>query len=104
MKRALLLAAAVLVMPLTSGCVRTAASIVTAPVRAAGKVVDWSTTSQSEADEKRGRAMRKRDEQLGKLNRSYQRNTRDCESGSQAACERARSDYEAIEDVRNEAI
>ena len=33
-----------------------------------------ATTSQSESDEKRGRAMRKREEEIGKLERSYSRN------------------------------
>ena len=46
------------------GCIaRTAASIVTAPVRIVGSGVDMMTTSQSEADEKRGRDLRKADEQ-----------------------------------------
>ena len=39
-----------------SGC-----SIATLPVKATGKVVDWSTTSQDEADRNRGREMRKQD-------------------------------------------
>lgn len=104
MKRILFLATALVAFPVLSGCVRTAASIVTAPVRVAGKAVDWTTTSQSEADEKRGRALRKRDEQLGKLNRSYQKNTRDCQNGSEAACDRARDDYAAMQDLREKAI
>lgn len=45
-----------------SGCVvKTAASVVTAPVKVVGKGVDMATTSQSEADEKRGREIRRRD-------------------------------------------
>ncbi|MGC4252368.1 MAG: hypothetical protein QM605_13145 [Sphingobium sp.] len=39
-----------------SGC-----SLATLPVKATSKVVDWSTTSQDEADRNRGREMRKRD-------------------------------------------
>ncbi|MGF7154067.1 hypothetical protein [Novosphingobium gossypii] len=104
MKRLIVPVAALVALPMLSGCVRTAASIVTAPVRVAGKAVDWTTTSQSEADEKRGRALRKRDEQLGKLNRSYQKNTRDCQNGSNAACERAHDDYAAMQDLRDRSI
>ncbi|MEE4454235.1 hypothetical protein [Novosphingobium resinovorum] len=84
-----------------SGCVRTAASIVTAPVRVAGKAVDWTTTSQSEADEKRGREMRKRDEQIGKLDKRYQKHLRDCRSGSEDACNRARDDYAEMQELRS---
>ncbi len=104
MKRIIVLAATLAAFSALAGCVRTAASIVTAPVRVAGKAVDWTTTSQSEADEKRGRALRKRDEQLGKLNRSYQKNTRDCQNGSDAACDRARDDYAAMQDLRDRPI
>lgn len=44
------------------GCIaRTAANIVTAPVRAGSQVVDWSTTSQEEADRNYGRKMRKQE-------------------------------------------
>lgn len=43
------------------GCVRTVTTVATAPVKAVGKVVDWSTTSPSERDRNYVRAMRKRD-------------------------------------------
>ena len=50
-----------------SGCVaRTAVDIVTLPVKAVGAGVDAVTTSQSEADEKRGREMRKQEERDAK--------------------------------------
>ncbi len=54
-----------------SGCVAkavvdTAVTAVTLPVKAASKTVDLATTSQSEADEKRGRELRKQDEQRGR--------------------------------------
>lgn len=105
MNRPFVLAIAMLVaLPALSGCVRTAAGIVTAPVRVAGKAVDWTTTSQSEADEKRGRAMRKRDEELGKMNRQYQKDTRDCNAGSAAACDRARDGYARMQELREKAI
>lgn len=62
MKRALI------ILPLlaTTGCVSTAKSIVTAPFKVAGKAVDWTTTSQSEADRNRGRALRKAEEKARK--------------------------------------
>lgn len=47
---------------LLGGCVSTAKTIVTAPVKVVGKGVDWATTSQDEADRNRGRAMRKQEE------------------------------------------
>ena len=70
----LLIAAA---LPLTlTACISTAVDVVTLPVKAAktavgavGKGVDLATTSQSEADEKRGRAIRKREECIGKEER-----------------------------------
>lgn len=75
-------------IPLLSGClVRTAASVVTAPVRVAGKAVDLATTSQSEADEKRGRELRRREERLGKLEREYGRESKKCAEGDSEACE-----------------
>ena len=50
-----------------SGCLaKTALDIATLPVKAASKTVDVLTTSQSEADEKRGRAVRKREECIGR--------------------------------------
>src|SRR4029453_4300841 len=56
---------------LLSGCVvgtiaETAVDVVTLPVKVASAGVDAATTSQSEADEKRGREMRKQDEERGK--------------------------------------
>lgn len=51
-----------------SGC-RTAASIVTFPVKAVGQGVDWATTSQDEADRNYGREVRKREEAEGRAAR-----------------------------------
>jgi len=49
------------------GCIaQTAVDIVTLPIKIASAGVDAATVSQSEADEKRGRAMRKHEECLGK--------------------------------------
>ena len=44
----------------------TAVDVVTLPVKAVSKGVDLATTSQSEADEKRGRELRKAEEQAGR--------------------------------------
>jgi hypothetical protein len=54
------------------GCLSTAGKIVTAPVRAASWTVDKATTSQSEADRNRGRAMRKQEEREAKERRREQ--------------------------------
>lgn len=86
MHRSILLPA--LLLPLLSGCiVRTVADVATAPVRIAGKAVDLATTSQSEADEKRGRDLRKREERLGRLERDYRKQSRDCADGDEDACD-----------------
>ena len=66
---------AVMLVPVTlSGCVigtiaKTAVDVATLPVKAVSAGVDAATTSQSEADEKRGREARKADEERGKLAR-----------------------------------
>lgn len=49
------------------GCVaQTALDIVTLPVKVAGAAVDAATTSEAEADRKRGRQIREREECLGR--------------------------------------
>ena len=63
--------AVILTCPLLGGCVvgtvaKTAVDVVTLPVRAASAGVDAVTTSQSEADETRGRDLRKVDERRGR--------------------------------------
>ena len=57
-----------LILPvlLLGGCISTVATVVTAPVRVAAKAADWATTSQSEADRNRGRAIRKAEEKARK--------------------------------------
>ena len=73
MHRILLIA----LLPLLSGgCVRTVASIVTAPVKVVSKGVDWATTSQSEADRNYGRKMRRDEAREGKERRKWQENCR----------------------------
>ena len=71
------------------GCVGTLVDVATAPVRVAGKAVDLATTSQSEADQKRGREMRQREERYGALVRKHQRETRRCEDGDERSCAKA---------------
>lgn len=85
---------------LLGGCLaKTAVDLATAPVRVAGRAVDLATTSQSEADEARGRDMRRREEQLGKLERQYAREQRRCEDGDRSACAAARETYNEIEEL-----
>lgn len=83
-----------------SGCiVKTAADIVTAPVRVGARAVDLATTSQSEADEARGREIRQREERLGKLEREYQEQVEDCRRGDRGACRLAEQTYAEIEEL-----
>jgi hypothetical protein len=56
---------------LLGGCIvgtvaKTAVDVATIPVKVASAGVDAATTSQAEADEKRGREMRKEDERRGR--------------------------------------
>ena len=60
---------------LLTGCVvgtvaETAVDVVTLPVKVVSSGVDAATTSQSEADEKRGRELRKQDEERGRQARA----------------------------------
>jgi hypothetical protein len=62
---------------LLSGCLaRTAVSVVTLPVKVVGAGVDAVTTSQSEADERRGREIREEEERLGREARRREREER----------------------------
>ncbi len=73
-----------------SGCVAgTLVDVATAPVRAAGQVADWATTSQDEADRARGREIRQREERLGELQREYAELEADCVEGKAHACREA---------------
>jgi hypothetical protein len=62
----------ILLLPLLlGGCVvgtiaHTAVDVVTLPVKVASAGVDAATTSQAEADQKRGRALRKQEEARGR--------------------------------------
>ena len=80
------------------GCLaKTAWDVATLPVKAGSKAVDLATTSQSEADEKGGRELRKREERRGKLERRYRDLREECEDGDRRACEEARETYEEIQ-------
>ncbi|MBX9898531.1 MAG: hypothetical protein K2Y17_11670 [Qipengyuania sp.] len=93
----LLLASASLMLP---GCVaKTLVDVATLPVRAGAKAVDLATTSQSESDENRGREIRRREEQLGKLERAYAKQRARCDEGSAEACAEARATYAEIQAV-----
>lgn len=82
------------------GCLaKTAFDVATAPVRVASKGVDLATTSQSEADRNRGRELRKREAKLGKLQREYADQNKDCVKGDDSACEAARITYNQIQDL-----
>lgn len=92
---------AIVTMPLLGGCVaRAAADIVTAPVRIVSRGADLATTSQSESDEKRGRALRRQEERLGRLEREYNDHNRQCLRGNDDACIAARNDYGEIQNLR----
>ena len=65
MRKSLLLATPLILLALP-GCVRTVASVVTAPVRAGAQVVDWTTTSQDEAYRNYGRKMREQEAREGR--------------------------------------
>jgi hypothetical protein len=74
------------VLPLAlSGCIvasvaETAVDVVTLPVDVASKTVDLATTSQSEADEKRGREIRKAEEKAGKEAREREKACKQAEA------------------------
>lgn len=81
-----LVLSAIVVLTL-SGCVASVVKdVVTAPVKIVSKTADVLTTSQSEADEKRGREIRKREEALGKLARQRDKAREKCDDGNSDAC------------------
>jgi hypothetical protein len=76
-----------------TGCVSVVKDVVTAPIKVVSKTADVLTTSQSEADEKRGRELRKREERLGKLARKRDEAREDCADGDDEAC----AQFDALE-------
>ncbi len=94
---------ALLALPLLlGGCVTSVIKeVVTLPVKVVSKTADVMTTSQSEADEKRGRDIRKREESLGKLSRKRDKAREECADGDDKACDdytRLEGEIEAIKD------
>jgi hypothetical protein len=71
--RKFLLPAMLLLPLLAGGCVRTVASVVTAPVKIVSQGADWATTSQDEADRNAGRKQRTADEKRAKEERKARR-------------------------------
>ena len=62
---------------LLGGCIaKTAVGVATLPVKAGAKVVDWTTTSQAEADRNAGRKMRKEEEREGRERREWTKRCR----------------------------
>ena len=95
--RSLFAAAALIALP---GCVaKTLVDVATLPVKVASRGVDLATTSQSEADEKRGREIRKREAELAKLEKRYDEQRADCERGDAGACDDARETYARIQQI-----
>ena len=73
---------ALLLVPALSGCVvasvaDAAVDVVTLPVDVAAKGVDLATTSQAEADQNRGRELRKAEEKAGREARAMAKRCRD---------------------------
>ncbi len=71
----------VLLAHLLAGCVvgtiaSTAVDVATLPVKVVSAGIDAATTSQAEADQNRGRALRKAEEEAGKRDREWQRQCR----------------------------
>ena len=68
-----------------SGCIaRTAVDIVTLPVKVVGAGVDAVTTSQAEADRKRGREIREEEERLGREARRREKVERELWEGDRS--------------------
>lgn len=63
-------------LPLGGCLAKTALDVVTLPVKAASAGLDAMTTSQAEADRKRGRRIREREECIGREDRRAERQRR----------------------------
>jgi hypothetical protein len=82
------------------GCIaKTVVDVATLPVKVASSGVDMATTSQSEADQKRGREIRQREERLGKLERDYGKQLNRCQDGDRRACDQARLTYAEMQQL-----
>lgn len=101
MTKALFLLGPALILSL-GGCIAsTAVDLVTAPVRAASQTADWMTTSQDEADRSRGREIRRREEQMGELQREYARQAERCQEGNDRACREAVGIRRTMDELRS---
>ena len=74
---------------LLGGCVvgtvaKTAVEVATIPVKVVSAGVDAATTSQSEADEKRGRELRKAEEKAGRESREAEKRAKKAASEPQS--------------------
>ncbi len=84
--RILLLSAVALLLP---GCIaKTALDVASIPVKVASAGVDAAITTQAEADQKRGRQIRRQEECIGKEDREARKRRRE-------------PDYEKCEPKRN---
>ncbi|HEX8571844.1 MAG TPA: hypothetical protein VF759_03735 [Allosphingosinicella sp.] len=73
--RILLLSAAALALP---GCIaKTALDVATIPVKVASAGVDAAITTQAEADQKRGRQIRRQEECIGREERQARKQDRE---------------------------
>lgn len=90
-RNARLLAVPLVAVALQGCLAKTALEVATAPVKIGSKAVDLATTSQSEADQKRGREIRQREERLAKLDRRLRDQEDDCLKGDDKACREAAS-------------
>lgn len=81
--------AVVALLPLLGGgCLaKTVVNVATLPVRATSKAVDWTTTSQSEADRNYGRKMRKQEAREG---RELKRQYKECRAQNRDDCDQYR--------------
>ena len=95
MRRGLIIVA---VLPLLAGgCIaKTAWDVATLPVKATGKVVDWTTTSQSEADRNYGKKMRQQEEREGRERKKAAKECRKNPDNAEAC--RAYDGYRAGQD------
>jgi hypothetical protein len=90
---------------LLSGCVaQLAADVITAPIKIVAKTADILTTSQSESDQNRGRKLREREQELGKLARKRDKQSRKCDKGDQDACEKVSDIEDEITKVESRKI
>ena len=98
--RLCLTAPAMLAPLLLGGCLaKTALDVATAPVRIGSKAADLATTSQSEADEARGREIRQREQRLARLDGELRKQEDDCLAGNDRACREAVTTRRAIDDL-----